>query len=287
MPRIFTHLNLDLDAVFSVLAVRMFLPYFDDATVHFVSANWNGDGLKHDDIAVDIEVGGRGYKGKKDAATGVVHSCFALLVERYASEDDQQALKALVAYIDAQDAHGNALKHFAPDLTNEAHAALSASGLNAVFRALQNHHRNDAIVLEVMGQIFYGLLGTFRSRRRAEEEALAAQLVGPEKKVAVVRNSQEYGTNGILFQRGVQVIVYVDGDNLGLLRNSGLRLRMDDQAFRKVVAEAGEFVGDGEGFWYAHPAGFLFCRGSRKSPALTPSKVDPMRLAETAVRLTE
>ena len=99
--------------------------------------------------------------------------------------------------------------------------------------------------------------------------------------VAVVTNAREFATNGVLFEEyGVRVIVYVDGHNLGIIREGSETLRMDHPDLRAVVSAAGE-----ADEWFAHPAGFLYCRGSRKAPAQSPSRVRSRDLAGAAERL--
>ena len=212
---------------------------------------------------------------------GVVHSCFAEIVAQYASPSDQAALEKLVQFVDAQDAHGSAVKFLAPEADREAQEVLAMTGLNAVLRALQAvNPRNDAVVVEKMSEILSGMLKAGRARQRAVAEADRAEILEGGK-VAIVVNSREFATNGILFdERGVRVIVYVDRNNLGLIRQADVTLRMDHPELRAIVEEAGE-----ADEWFAHPAGFLFCRGSRKAPAESPSKVNPRVLAETVARL--
>ncbi len=279
--RIFTHFNVDLDAVCSVWAVREFVPGAKDAEVVFRPANWDGAEMEKDDIAVDLSAGGRGLKGKQDE-NGTVHSCFAEIVAQYATPSDQVALEKLVQFVDAQDAHGSAVKFLVPEASHEAQEVLGMTGLNAVLRALQEANpRNDAVVVEKMSEILSGMLKVGRARQRAVAEADRAEVLEGGK-VAIVVNSQEFATNGILFDRGVRVIVYVDRNNLGLIRCNGETLRMDHPELRAIVEDAGE-----ADEWFAHPAGFLFCRGSRKAPAKSPSKVDPRVLAETIAHLLE
>jgi hypothetical protein len=55
---------------------------------------------------------------------------------------------------------------------------------------------------------------------------------------------------------------------------------MDHPEICAVVEAAGEAKE-----WFAHTAGFLFCRGSRKARAENPSKVKPRTLAEAAAKL--
>lgn len=278
--KIFTHFVVDLDAVCSVWAARQFIPGAKDAAVEFRPANWDGNEMTDGDLAVDIPAGGRGMKGEK-GENGIVHSCLALIVAQYASPGDQSALASLVRFVDAQDAHGSAVKFLVPEASREAHEALAMTGLNAVLRALQETHpRNDAIVCERMSEILSGMLQAGRARQRATAEADKAEILDGGK-VAIVVNSREFATNGILFEeRGIRVIVYIDGHNLGIIRHGDESLRMDHAELRAVVEAAGE-----QSEWFAHPAGFLFCRGSRKAPAENPSKVNPRTLAEVAARL--
>ena len=280
--KIYTHFRVDLDAAASVWAVRTFVPGFEGAQVVFVPASWSGEELTDQDIAVDLPAGGRGLKGELDA-DGVQHSSFATIVARWASPEDRKALARVIQFVDAQDAHGSAVKHLAPGLDPEAAEVLASTGLNAVLRALQAHHpRNDGLVVERLGEILSGMLEAGRARIRAEAEADRAELVGGGL-VAIVRNAREFATNGILFSRGVKAVVFDDSPNLGVLRADSVRTRMDHPAILRVVQAAGE-----ESEWFRHPAGFLFARGSRKAPAKTPSKVDPRVLAEAVVQaLTE
>lgn len=278
--KLYTHLSVDLDAVCSVWAARQFIPGAKDATVEFRPANWDGNDMTNGDLALDIEAGGRGLKGEKGEG-GIVHSCFALIVAKYAPPVDQSALASLVRFVDAQDAHGSAVKFLAPEASREAQEVLAMTGINAVLRALQaTHLRNDALVCERMSEILSGMLQAGRARQRAAAEADKAKVLDGGK-VAIVVNSREFATNGILFEeRGIRVIVYVDGNNLGIIREGSETLRMDHPELRAVVEAAGE-----ASEWFAHPAGFLFCRGSRKAPAKNPSKVNSRTLAEVAAKL--
>jgi hypothetical protein len=270
--RIYTHVNVDLDAVCSVWAAREFIPGAGQAPVIFRPANWDGEGLEEGDLALDIPAGGRGIKGEKDA-DGRVHSCFATLVKKHASPEDQWALQPLVDFVDAQDTHGSAVKFLAPGLSRRNQAALASTGINAVLRALQSINRqNDLVVCKLMWEILSGLLKSFQARQRAELEAdRASMFLG--NTIALIENAREFSTNGVLFERGVRFILYVDGNNLGLVREGTETLRMDHPTIRRVVENAGEAEE-----WFAHPAGFLFCRGSRKAPATEPSRVYPKDL---------
>src|SRR5207247_9050347 len=126
----------------------------------------------------DIRAGGRGMQGE-ERSDGTVGASFALIVARYATEADQEALRSLVTFADPQDAHGHAVKWLAPETEEVTQTVLADTGINAVLRALQAAHpRNDALVTERMAEIFSGMLQAGRARQRAAIEADRAELIG-------------------------------------------------------------------------------------------------------------
>jgi len=274
---IHTHQNVDLDAVASVWAIQTFAEAYSDAAIYFHPANWDGASLNEDiAVAVDIEAGGKGVKGKKDK-DGTVHSCFATIISKLASKEDQQALAPLVDFIDAQDAHGSAVKFLAPEVNNEAQQILSLTGINAVLRSFQAiYPGDDKTVIDCMSEIFDGMLKAGRSRLMAKVEAAQAEIL-PGNNVAILRNMRYFATPYVLFEQGIKAIVYVDGHSLGVFREGSQTERMDHPKLRAIVEQQGELEE-----WFAHSSGFLFSRGTRKAPATSPSKVNPFLLAQTA-----
>jgi hypothetical protein len=283
--KIFTHVHVDLDAVASVWAARQFIPGASSATVEFVSANWDGNGMSFEDIAVDIEAGGKGLKGEKDLELRV-HSCFSLILKKYAAINDQLSLMRIASYIDLEESRGSVLGVLFPDLDKETRLMLSSANLNMALRSLyQIHGKNDQIVTERMSEIFSGIFNLGKEYMVAKEKADQAEIVGGL--VAIIQNPGP-GVNHLLFtEKNVRAIVYVSGNDLGIVRGEGVAARMDHSEVRRVVEKAGEEVGDGTGKWFAHSSGFLFCRGSRKSPAESLSKVNPHDLAEAIVRVLQ
>lgn len=269
--KIYTHMNVDLDAVASVWWMLRFK--FPGAEIVFVPANWDGSGMEAGDVAVDIEAGGKGIKGELKG--GVRHSCFSTLVLQHGTTEDMQALASLMAFVDAQDAYGSAYTHFVPEAKPEARRVLLHCGVNAVLRAFQAmHYNDDMVVCERMSEIFDGMLKNGRNRRRAEEEAQTAEIVGG--RVAILRDPKSVTTTIILLEEhGLDVVIYADGCNLGAVRRNDLRVRMDHPAIRAAT--------NGEDGWFFHPAGFLAARGTRKAPATTPSRVDPNALAQAVL----
>lgn len=255
--KIITHFNVDLDAVASVWAAKKFLG-FHDAQVEFVPANWQGP-ILDGDIAVDIAIGTKGTKDK---------CAFRTIMDTVNSSVD---ISDLITYVNAQDCCGNAVKAIAPDLTEEVAGVLNGVGLNTVLRAFQTAHpRNDALVLERMCEIFDGLYAMKEARARAKAEAETATFVG---NVAIIANAKEFGTNGELFAKGAKAVIYIDGNNLGVVKREDSPSLNDGRL--KTFIENHEEEG-----WFFHPAGFMICRGSRKAPSNKPSKVNPIALAE-------
>jgi hypothetical protein len=282
--KVYTPINPDLDAVASVWAAREFIPGAREAELVFVPTNWDAAEMEEGDLALDINAAGRGIKGTQHA-DGTVGSCFVLLMSRYAPADDQWALHSLQRFVDAQDSTESAVKSLAPYAYESERRVLADTGINAVLLALQGvHPRNDTLVMERMAEIFSGMLQTGRARQRAVIEANRAELIG-DGQVAIVRDNQECATNAILFERGVRVIVYVDGHNIGVVREGSMTLRMDDPALVEVIHAAGEELGDGDGSWFAHSAGFVLAWGTRKAPASSASRVCPEDLAMAAAQL--
>lgn len=273
--KIYTHVSVDLDAAGSVWAAKKFIPGAYKAEVIFVPANWDGAGMKDSDIAVDIYAGGRGIKGTEESG-GRTHSCFQLVLERFALREDKLALRNLAAFIDAGDATGNAIKVLAPNTTAAEQKLLNSVSLGAVFDAVKNiHSGDDAAVVEWLSKILDSFLQTGLQQPASLEEA---RRISVQDGVAITYNKWGAVRNALFEECGARAIVFVDGHNLGVIRHNDESVRMDHPAIRKVAEMAGEAAE-----WFAHPAGFLFCRGTRKAPAKTPSKVKPEDLAE-AVR---
>ena len=280
--KIFTHKHPDIDAICSVWAIKEFIKSARNATVHFRPANWDGNGMEPGDFAVDIEAGGRGIKGKKDK-DGTVHSCFATIMRmHFVPKADRRALASIIKFVDAQDAHGSAVKFLAPNLSPRVTRILSETGINVVLRALQVGHGGDDLrVMEIMSVVLSGMLEMSRAKRGPARAEAARVKILCNGKVAVSIGAKERATNGIIFQRyGVRAIVYVKGHNMGVVREESETLRMDHDDILAVIREAKE-----EGQWFAHSKGFLLCRGSRKAPVDSSSKVDPYELARAVARL--
>ena len=276
MNKTYTHLRPDLDAICSAWVARSFL--LRDSQIIFVNANWDGEGMKPGDMAVDIEAGGRGVKGKR-GLDGHVHSAFRTLAEQYLSDEDREALAPLIRFVDETDMYGAVVRRFLPDAPNHVVGMFNGTNLIAVLEALRTSCKgDDAALCDAMFSILNGMLANGRARIRARKSADECWRTGCGR-VAIMEN-MPHAVADVLFGRGVRVIVYVDGNNIGIYRGKKETVRMDDPRIRKVVDDAGELSE-----WFIHSSGFLFCRGSRKAPVAAPSLVVPRDLALAAAEV--
>lgn len=269
---IFTHMFVDLDAVVSVWLYKKFLS--SDSEVVFVPANF--DDLTSDDVALDIDAGGKGIKGT--TINGLNHCATWALWNKLSafSDFDRDALSDLVRYVDLQDNHGDVLR--ACKLADLPDAnLLRETGLNSIFRSIQTILKDDLKVLNYMETILDGLYEKALASIRSIQEAKSAEYRGP---VAIIRNAKEFGTNNVLFENGAKAVVFVDGNNLGVVRRSDIEISMSHPDITALVHAQNESAE-----WFAHPAGFLFARGTRKAPSKTRSKIDPTLLADVVANL--
>jgi hypothetical protein len=294
VPDLYTHINMDIDSMSSCWAVRKFVPGMSNAHIIRVGADWDGKDMKPGDMAVDIFAGGLGIKGIQDP-DGTVHSSFAYIVSKYVKPEDAEAIRDLVRFIDIQDAHGSVVNYMTKNSMiynsdHETRRLISLTSVGAIFRAIEARFPNDPdTVFNRMCEIFDGYLEMGgAAERRARSEAERAELFA-NGRVALVKDKKEKRTDHILWERHVQVIVYVDGDNLGVLRRGegfplrdGSRFRAGHPEVKKLVRQAGELP-----LWFEHSKGFLFCKGSRKAPSSSRSNVNPYELVRVIENVLE
>ncbi len=281
--------RLSLDAVASVWAAQKFIPGADAGEVVFSPSRLPRDHVKPGDLALAIRAGGRGLV-RRPGPDGTEESCFAQIVEQYAPRVDQRALRSLVELVNASSPGGSAVRRIAPAIDRHQEQVLTDTGLIGVFGALDrsragvNQAQANARVVHYLSLLFDGMLEVGRDRLLAEVEADRAELSAC-RRVAILRASKAQATTRILAGRGVQVIVYQDGRDLGVMRQPGVALRLDHPVLLRIIADAGERVGRRDGQWFLHPDGGLLAHGTRDHPAARPSRVTPEALAGTVARL--
>lgn len=161
----YTHTNPDLAGIAALWAAREFIPGAGGADVVYVPYDWDGAALKRGDLALGITAGGRGVCGQP-RPDGTVESCFAMIVTRWTSPRDQDALSSLVAFVDAHDC-GHPVRTLAPRADAAAQVILGDACLDSVLRALRvMHPSDDLLVTRRMCEILSGLLEVGRARAR-------------------------------------------------------------------------------------------------------------------------
>ena len=299
-----------------------FVPAFWDGSAQ--EGRFPCPALRREDHALDIDVQGRGNKGFK-GKDGTVYSCFASLQTINAGgasangwdREHMLAIREFSRFVDIQDSKGHAIQHIVEDATEVAGMTfhemegyspevwidedkllpIKATGLTSVIHALSSSLKTDAALLEAVMPIFDGFLANGLSRLRAEKEAAEAEIISVTSeaeqaevkgKVAIVRDSKEFATNGILFSDyGVKAVVFVDGNNMGITRARDVKVPCSNEHTRAVIEASGEGWQDDGGQWFAHSAGFLLARGTHKAPMESPSSIAPRELAEAMSKALE
>lgn len=281
--RVITHLNADLDAITATWATsRLWLK--EEVELVFVSAHSDGSEFSEDDIIIDIYAGGKGIKGQMDDQD-VQHSAFAYLVDKYGSEEDKTALAELVAFVDAQDSYGSAIAYLAPEINEHARDVLAFSAINAVHRGFQrwtfecglysSQEERDQALCELMWKSLDGMYLNGLSRLKAEQEADVLPQYFASGKIVFLDNARYRATSYIVRKRGALLVVYRDGNNLGVTSNASLgdRLRMDHPRIKALIEAAGESAD-----WHCPKDGRFCSHGTSKSPAERPSRVNVQEL---------
>lgn len=261
--RVYTHMSVDIDAVSSVWFASRFMFPGENLDIRFVPANWDGEGMEKEDLALDISAGGKGIKGRIDR-DGAVHSCFASLLFNCEDKEAKKVLKTLSYLIDKHDAFGNSGGGNKKNIS-------AFIGLSIAMRALQAKHKNDHMTVSRMFEILDGLYEINLAKEDFRKNI--GNYVQPVGKTALLITEGQSATSSRgLFQRGFDAVVYVDGYSIGLLVKDGYSVNHSE--LKEFFKKFGE-----EDRWYFHPTGYMVSCGTRKSPAKTTSNVDPYKLA--------
>ncbi|MFA5644302.1 MAG: hypothetical protein WC928_02125 [Patescibacteria group bacterium] len=269
VKRILTHVSVDIDAVVSVWFALRFITK-KETPIDFVPASWDGRGIKFDDLALDINAGGYGIKGRRDRS-GKVHSCFKEIVQKYGGEETKEILRNLVIFVDRNDS-GSMVD--LEDHQDYPKGEIPFLSLSFALRSLQSFHKNnDEIVCRRMFEILDGMF-LLNKRKQEDKKSFYSSIISVGKTAIVIKEDLAFSARNKLLKSGkYEAVIYVDGNNLGVLVKNNARA--DVPEVLEVVKKVGE-----EKEWFAHSAGYLYCRGCRKSPAQTPSKVDPYLIAK-------
>jgi len=210
-----------------------------------------------------------------DHHDGSAPSTAAIIAEKYGSLLPEWAkyLVELANYADT----GKVLRQPAP---------IKYFHITGYINALRTLGYSDIDIIE---EIFRVLV---RYRRMLEKLVEAEKLIEDVQiieigkyKVAIVEN-KPHTVNQTLFENGVDLIVFRDGNNIGVTRNANNSepdLTKLKPEIEKMLREKGRPEEAEE--WFFHPAGFLAARGTRKHPAETPSALSPEDLVVAITRI--
>lgn len=268
---IFTHCNVDIDAMCSVwFALRfIFKTKLENVNLVFKPANWDGVGVMDGDLALDIYAGGKGIKG--EFRYNKIHSCFQTLVNRNIREIDpeiRKIIRSLSSFIDKHDSEGANFLRVMKISGHERSDFLNLKGLFQVFWGYKLHNNDYEVVKK-----FSENLDNFIELELRKKEVSKNLEETSSDKIILTRNIDV--PSGFLLAQGKKMKVYVDNNNLGVvIIDRNLRTDETVSIIEEVVKEAGEKFDYGDN-WFVDPSKRLICRGSRTSPVSTPSKVDP------------
>ena len=284
---IYTHQNVDLDAIFSVwFVIKFMFPGFEYELV-FVPASYDGKEIGENDIAVDIEAGGKGIKGSIDN-DGFHHSSFYTLFKKTRlSSSVHQALFPLVNIIDQKDVYGKI--KLAPEIirldkrsNNSLDSAMAVSLSLQAFQAQyeNNDHEVCRVMLDLISGLFKRITDSKTEQAEVERKSFSCGyvfVVETSKRISTAKNVFNNPNNKAYIYVNTKeksMGVYLSDD---LYHKDGFRLRLSD--VKKIIEKYGEKIGKGKNEWFLHENGFLLSWGTRKDTRDIPSKIRPEELA--------
>lgn len=152
-----------------------------------------------------------------------------------------------------------------------------AFGLGMVFAAFRKSGMDDGKLFETFVALFDGIREMYLARREAEDivSNRVPLITASGHKFLLLEGGGNPMVGIVANEEGFCGSLFADGNNLGVTRYPG----HDSPDLRELKGKIEE-----EG-WFFHPAGFLAARGSRKSPATSPSKYSIKELADIVATL--
>jgi len=257
---------MNLNEVCSVWAIRTFVPGAQNAEICFIDTEHDALTAEDGDVILDhIKT-----EAKKEGNL----SSFSLILKRYASKFDQEALKPLALCTNANSA-GNIAKNDSSIKCNP----LDPYGLEMSLHALTIVHEDPSLIYERMSEILNGVLEQTRIWLRGEIEANRARII--ENKVAVVDDLENFSAIGALYSRGVKAVVYRDHDNRTVIIKPGdVALQLNHPKIQELIDDAGETMS-----WYMMPNGMMYVHDPKDTPTMNVSTIPLDDLAVTISNL--
>jgi len=143
--------------------------------------------------------------------------------------------------------------------------------ISSMIPAMRRLRKKDAEIIKNIFAIFELYLPWLDEMAEAIDEIKDIPIFERQYRVAVVESAST-AINQTLFENGVELIIFKDGNNIGVLRNV-LIDKPDLNKYKDKLRELLKSKGaEGEyKEWFFHPNGFIMARGTRKHPAKTPS----------------
>jgi len=156
--------------------------------------------------------------------------------------------------------------------------------ISGYINALRQAGHNDKEIINKIFVMLHQYMPMLKTLAEAESQAGQIKIKSVYGTKYAVAESTNTSINQILFEKGADIIIYKDGNNIGYLRNAETQepnlnlLKLDLSAKLKSKNKSEEFKE-----WFFHPNGFIACRGSRKHPAKTPSVLSLKDLEEILI----
>ena len=174
---IFTHRNVDIDAVLAIAAFQYNRPDWRRATINIVYANWAEIENVRYEVAIDLQAGGKGIKGELVGDSR--HSAFKMIVDTYGDKMHRKVLNPLTTVVDAHEVSGDAYGTILEGVDGRATRAIESSSIMAVYRALrttaERGPEGDMDLCDAFLDVYKGLLEVYQTPIERRDLVTAAE----------------------------------------------------------------------------------------------------------------
>ncbi len=261
--KVVVHDNVDIDAI---VASYLMTKIFD---VEIITAS----NVKPDDEVIVVDM-------PADKVNARVVACY----DHHSGEPYNSASEAVFEQTEVKEKYPHL--RFLVELANACDSgrvltlpsAIKLFHLSGYVVALKTAGRSDEEVIKELHEIlrtYEKMLWQIHSAQNDAQDNISNAEIHEIKgvKVAIVRSASTH-INNVLFTSGVDLIIFEDGNNMGVLRNASVS-KPDLTDLKPIIEEKlRELKAEDEiNEWFFHPKGFIAARGTRKYPAKTPSRL--------------
>jgi len=166
------------------------------------------------------------------------------------------------------------------DIFKVENAGIKLFHLSGYITAMRTRGYSDEAIIDEIFRIIDTYSLFLQSIAEAEKEVRAEIAKAGDYLVAKVDRMSSHSSFFLFSVKGVHFIVGRDGNNIMVMRNAIL----DKPNLSELKPEIEKKVGEEIKEWFFHPKGFIACRGTRKHPVNTPSKITLNELFEIVRR---